>query len=297
MLPEDDPETIQRLVNYLYTSNYTLDEADESTNVLLVHVRMFEVAVKYQVRNLERLVLEKFRAALSNMENVATKPPPAFIVQALREMYTKIPEKKGSPIRNEILKTKVIEWLPGVINMTDEFHELCTENGAIGHSFFLARMEHDYQKLTNITKEAQELRGKYEKAVKDLTVAKNEAVSQRLSLTGALENERRRADQAEKKVNSLRNQRDGLQEEIETHSRALVDFSKYARASTFQQVYLGVNNIVTLSTVDTSTQCRMTHCYSKDFILSMEKKSERQSLILKLKCIKCTHEHLLSPWK
>lgn len=116
-------------------------------NELLLHVRMYDLAVKYGVRKLDTLVMKKFPTAL---KTALTKSPSEFIVQAVREMYTKIPEREGKMIKDALLATPTGQELVDKISATVEFCELCEEHGEIGHGFFRARMEYDSQRLKSM---------------------------------------------------------------------------------------------------------------------------------------------------
>lgn len=116
---------------------------------------MFELAVKYAVKKLDVLVMKKFPSVL---QSALTKSPTAFTIQAVREIFTKIPEKEGQVIRDALLTTQAGQELADVVSLTPEFRDLCEEYGTIGRAFFLARLQYDSQRLKNQQEQIEALK-------------------------------------------------------------------------------------------------------------------------------------------
>lgn len=145
-LGEVDPETVQRLVSYFYNGDYLVDESDDSVNVLLAHIRMYEIAVRYEVRNLRTLIMKKFPGALATVKG-SEAVPNAFIIESLKELFVTIPEDEGQPLRDAFISSSVGHSIISNVSTTTEFRELCDAHGSIGLAVYLAKskgLNHDF---------------------------------------------------------------------------------------------------------------------------------------------------------
>ncbi|CZR69761.1 uncharacterized protein PAC_19661 [Phialocephala subalpina] len=150
-LPGDHPQTLERLIKFLYTGNFdAIPSADEAANeisyatteelssdlaeevsrkaaeghsgILITCTRVFIMAEKYDIPDLKNLAKTKFEGAISTEWNTCA------LSVSLRLMYDELPES------DRLIKDVAIEAAAShVKELTDrgEFAALCRENGDI----------------------------------------------------------------------------------------------------------------------------------------------------------------------
>lgn len=192
-----------------------MDYLDDSINVLLVHVRMFELAVKFQVDNLQDHAFKRFT---DEMRALPPEMPGAFILQVVREIFTKIPEDEGALLRAELLTTDSGQSLMMRIAGTQEFKELCEECGSVGHAFYTARFYYDHAQKVQFYNENAALkldrhRLTMEALNKDMQIGR---------LIHKLESAKERAKLAEDRIEKLITRNQLLQSEsVLSHSNSV----------------------------------------------------------------------------
>ena len=116
-LRDDDPDTVNRMLEYLYTIDYK-DDHDVSNpfnprtmeSSLVVNANVYAIAEKYDVRALKSLAEQKFAEALETQWNSDSLPVAVEIVytttpssdRGLRDCITRLIERH----RNDLLKKK-----------------------------------------------------------------------------------------------------------------------------------------------------------------------------------------------
>lgn len=126
----------------MYTFDCTIQEKDEEgnlTNKLLSAVRIYEIAIKYEVHPLKLRALEKFKEALKASVNEIV--PDAFVVDAITEIFDKIPEKDAASIKEVLFMTNEGQALIERLLTSEEFRQLCQEDGMMAYSFLTGRVE------------------------------------------------------------------------------------------------------------------------------------------------------------
>ncbi|KAK6596767.1 BTB/POZ domain-containing protein [Botrytis cinerea] len=129
-LEDDDPETVARMINFLYLQDYddtsepTGEGVEEGYGCLLVNTMVYIIGDKYDIQALKTLARKKYEAAIVTDWNT-----PSFSA-SLELMYEELPESDTS-LTSIALETagKHLKEL----NDRGEFSSLCKNNPAIAY--------------------------------------------------------------------------------------------------------------------------------------------------------------------
>ncbi|KAM0139917.1 hypothetical protein ACHAP3_002978 [Botrytis cinerea] len=129
-LDDDDPETVARMINFLYLQDYddtsepTGEGVEEGYGCLLVNTMVYIIGDKYDIQALKTLARKKYEAAIVTDWNT-----PSFSA-SLELMYEELPESDTS-LTSIALETagKHLKEL----NDRGEFSSLCKNNPAIAY--------------------------------------------------------------------------------------------------------------------------------------------------------------------
>lgn len=122
-LPEDEPEIVELLMQYLYEGEYNpvlfSDAAPTgSSSQLLIHTKMYEMADKYEVVGLKELAKEKFSRSCMHFWDTSDFPVAANHVflttpendEGLRDVVSQTIAKNMALIREPEIRTLLIQF-------------------------------------------------------------------------------------------------------------------------------------------------------------------------------------------
>lgn len=130
-LVDDDPSTVERMINFFYLQDYddseTIEEAKEGYGRLLINTMVYIIGDKYDIQGLKTLAKRKYEAAIDTEWNT-----PSFSA-SLELMYEELPE---SDMCLTSLALQTASKHVKELKDKEEFTSLCKNNPAIAYDLF-----------------------------------------------------------------------------------------------------------------------------------------------------------------